>query len=219
MSSTPTTPETRLPLVSQSAPEAAVARALKPAVDEATLLHKQLVRGPFWRKIPAYANVDEPTFLDHKWQAKNTITNIKKLLETVQDLVSADFFSDAEGGFRRAPMSVRVSPYLLSLIDWGDPYRDPLRRQFIPLESRLLPDHPKLGLDSLGEQADAPVAGLTHRYVDKALFLPLDTCPVYCRFCTRSFAFGFDTYVVDLVKLIVFEERCRQAYSLIGSGT
>ena len=86
---------------------------------------------------------------------------------------------------KRAPMSVRVSPYLVSLIDWEHPYEDPLRIQFFPVASRLLPDHPKLGLDSLHEQADAPVPGLTHRYVDKALFLPLDTCPVYCRFCTR----------------------------------
>ena len=89
-------------------------------------------------------------------------------------------------GFGRAPMSIRVSPYLLSLIDWTDPYNDPLRRQSVPVSSRLLPDHPKLTLDSLHEQADAPVPGLTHRYPDKALFLSLDTCPVYCRFCTRS---------------------------------
>ena len=37
--------------------------------------------------------------------------------------------------------------------------------------SRLLPDHPKLDLDSLHEHADTPVPGLTHRYLDKALFL------------------------------------------------
>ena len=35
-------------------------------------------------------------------------------------------------------MSIRVSPYLLSLIDWTDPYNDPLRRQFVPVASRLL---------------------------------------------------------------------------------
>ena len=62
-------------------------------------------------------------------------------------------------GFHRAPMSIRVSPYLLSLIDWADAYNDPLRRQFVPVASRLLPDHPKLTLDSLHEQADAPVPG------------------------------------------------------------
>jgi lysine 2,3-aminomutase len=90
-------------------------------------------------------------------------------------------------------MAIRVSPYILSLIDWDAPLTDPIRTQFVPLGSRLLPDHPKLGLDSLHERADMPVPGLTHRYPDKALFLALDTCPVYCRFCTRSYAVGLDT--------------------------
>ena len=44
---------------------------VKPPVDEATLVHKQVLRGPFWQKIPAYANVSEAEFLDHKWQAKH----------------------------------------------------------------------------------------------------------------------------------------------------
>jgi lysine 2,3-aminomutase len=191
--------------------------ALKPVVDEKTLVHKQFVRGPFWQKIPAYREISEETFLDHKWQAKHSITNIKKLLETVQELANPEFVGDAESGFKHAPMSVRVSPYLLALIDWTDPYRDPLRRQFIPLGSRLLPDHPKLGLDSLGEQADAPTPGLTHRYVDKALFLPLDTCPVYCRFCTRSYAVGVDTEEVEKVQLNVNEERWKQALAYVAS--
>jgi lysine 2,3-aminomutase len=191
--------------------------ALKPPVDESTLLHKQVLRGPFWHKIPSYADVPEDQFLDHRWQAKNSITNVPKLLAALQGLVSPDFVADAEQGFKHAPMSVRVSPYLLSLIDWNDPYRDPLRRQFVPIESRRLPDHPKLGLDSLGEQADAPVPGLTHRYVDKALFLPLDTCPVYCRFCTRSYAVGVDTEEVEKVQLNVNEDRWKQAFAYIAS--
>ena len=48
-----------------------------------------------------------------------------------------------------------------------------------------------------------PVPGLTHRYVDKALFLALDTCPVYCRFCTRSYAVGIDTEEVEKFQLKV----------------
>src|SRR5262245_11421257 len=114
-------------------------------------------------------------------------------------------------------MSVRVSPYLLSLIDWEHPYEDPLRRQFIPIASRLRPDHPKLGLDSLGERADMPVPGLTHRYVDKALFLALDTCPVYCRFCTRSYAVGIDTEEVEKFHLKAHDDRWRQVFSYIAS--
>ena len=109
-------------------------------------------------------------------------------------------------------MSVRVSPYLLSLIDWARPYEDPLRRQFIPVASRLLPDHPELTLDSLHEQEDAPVPGLTHRYRDKALFLALDTCPVYCRFCTRSYAVGVDTEEVEKFHVKAHADRWAKAH-------
>ena len=189
----------------------------KPAVDPRTLVHRDLLSGPFWQNIPAYAHVTESQFLDHVWQAKQSITKVAKLLEALQGLVPASFLEDAEAGFRRSPMSVRVSPYLLSLIDWSDPYDDPLRIQFIPVGSRLLPNHPKLDLDSLHEQADAPVPGLTHRYPDKALFLPLDTCPVYCRFCTRSYAVGIDTEEVEKVQLRANEERWNRAYRYIAS--
>jgi lysine 2,3-aminomutase len=189
---------------------------LKPKVDPSTLAHRNLLDGPFWQRIPAYQNVDEATFLDHSWQAKNTITNPAKLLATVQDLVPREFYADVERGFHLAPMSIRVSPYLLSLIDWNDPGSDPLRRQFIPIASRLLPDHPKLTLDSLHEQADAPVPGLTHRYPDKALFLALDTCPVYCRFCTRSYAVGPDSDIVDKVSLKATEDRWERAFRYIS---
>ncbi len=189
----------------------------KPPVDPSTLTYKALLRGEFWHKIPAYKDVDEKTFLDHHWQAKHSITNVPKLLKALEGLVSPAFIADAEEGFKHAPMSVRVSPYLLSLIDWNDPYMDPLRTQFIPVGSRLLPDHPKLDLDSLHEQEDAPVPGLTHRYRDKALFLPLNTCPVYCRFCTRSYAIGLDTEEVEKVQLKVNAERWKAAFDYIAS--
>jgi lysine 2,3-aminomutase len=176
-------------------------RALKPPVDPASLSHRHLLEGDFWRQIPAYRDVTEEEFLDHKWQMKQTITRIDKLLAALEGLVSPAFIADAEEGFRRAPMAVRISPYLLSLIDWKNPYEDPIRRQFIPLGSTRLPDHPKLRFDSLAEQVDAPVPGLTHRYPDKALFLALDTCPVYCRFCTRSYAVGPDVDQSELEKV------------------
>ncbi len=202
---------TNLPVVQSTPP------AKKPPVDPTSLVHRDLLDGPFWQRIPAYREVTEAEFLDHNWQSKHTITNVAKLLKALEGLVSTAFIEDAAAGFRRAPMSVRVSPYLLSLIDWSSPYEDPLRIQFIPVASRILPDHPKLHLDSLHEQADAPVPGLTHRYPDKALFLPLDTCPVYCRFCTRSYAIGLDTEEVEKVQLRVNEERWRQAYAYIAS--
>jgi lysine 2,3-aminomutase len=209
-------PSEALRVLPQSSPSLA-GHAKKPPVDPASLTYKDLESGPFCQKIPAYRDVGEAQFLDHAWQSKHTITKVSKLLEALQELVSPAFLADAELGFKHSPMSVRVSPYLLSLIDWSDPYGDPLRIQFIPVGSRLLPDHPKLDLDSLHEQEDAPVPGLTHRYRDKALFLPLDTCPVYCRFCTRSYAVGIDTEEVEKVQLKANEERWKKAYEYIRS--
>ncbi len=187
----------------------------KPPVDPSTLAHRDLLRGSFWQRIPAYERVTEDQFLDHTWQAKNSITKPAKLFELLGGLLPRDFVDDVKVGFARAPMSMRLTPYIISLIDWSRSLEDPLRIQFIPMGSHLLPDHPKLVLDSLHEQLDAPTAGLTHRYLDKALFLVLDTCPVYCRFCTRRYAVGIDTEEVKKISLKVSNERWGRAFSYI----
>ena len=189
----------------------------KPPVDPAELEHRNLRQGEFWRAIPKYAHVDEDTFLDHIWQGKNSVKTTEELFEAIGDEVDPTFIEDAKEGFRRAPMAVRVSPYMIAAIDWTRPYEDPIRRQFIPVASQLLPDHPRLTLDSLHEQDDMPVQGLTHRYPDKALFLPLQTCPVYCRFCTRSYAIGPDTESVDKAALAKTPDMWRAAFEYIAS--
>ncbi len=174
-------------------------------------------RDEFWRHVPSYRSVEPSVFHSHTFQARNSITSLKKLTETVGSLVSEAFLSDVRKGLRLAPMSLRISPYVLSLIDWDDPDQDPLRRQFLPLASEQLPDHPELRLDSLNEQVDSPVPGLTHRYPDRALFLALDTCPVYCRFCTRSYAVGLDTEEVEKVRLRVEVKRWEETFTYIAS--
>lgn len=179
--------------------------------------HRALQDGPFWRHIPAYADVSERDFLDHAWQAKNTVTSSAKLFAALGDRLSPELAQDIQEGLARAPMSIRLTPYILSLVSWDRPYDDPLRIQFVPLASRLVPDHPRLDLDSLHEQADAPLPGLTHRYRDKALFLALDTCPVYCRFCTRSYAVGVDTEAVEKVSLKVSNERWARAFAYVAA--
>ncbi len=189
---------------------------LKPPAGAEQFEYKNLKQGEFWRHIPAYKEIDETTFLDHLWQQKNAVKTPQELLDTIKDICSPEFFADVQDGFARAPMAVRVSPYAMSLIDWSDPVNDPIRRQFIPLASALLPDHPRLTLDSLHEQDDSPVPGLVHRYVDKALFLPLNTCPVYCRFCTRSYAIGPDTENVDKVSLAKTPKQWEEAFKYIA---
>lgn len=181
------------------------------------LSHRQLLGGEFWRQIPAYADISAETFNDHKWQLKHSITSVAQVLDTLRQMVCREFYEDLAKGFHRAPMAIRISPYIMSLINWNNPYQDPLRLQFLPLASRLLPDHPELNLDSLHEQEDSPVPGLTHRYPDKALFLALDTCPVYCRYCTRSYAVGLDTDEVEKVAMTQNELRYRKIFDYIRS--
>ena len=191
--------------------------ALKPPAPAEQLEHRNLRGGEFWRDVRAYRDIDEATFLDHVWQGRHSVTKVEHLMETIQDMVSPEFIEDARAGFRRAPMAVRVSPYMIACMNWDDPYNDPIRTQFIPLASRLIPDHPMHEMDSLHEQDDAPVPGLTHRYADKALFLPLDICPVYCRYCTRSYAVGLNTEEVEKVQLGVNPRRWAKAFKYIAS--
>ena len=82
-----------------------------------------------------------------------------------------DFIKDVMDGIDRAPMSIRISPHIISSIDWTNPLEDPLRRQFIPMMSTFQKDHPVLTLDPQHETEDSPVQGLVHRYNDKCLFL------------------------------------------------
>jgi len=192
-------------------------RRARKAVEPGYFEYRNLRDDEFWRALPPFADVDRETFLSTKWQMQNSVYGMPKLLAFFEGWADPAFVADVEKGFHIAPMAVRVTPYLLSLINWDSPYDDPIRTQFIPLGSNFEEDHPMLTLDSLSEQVDAPVPGLTHRYADKALFLALDTCPVYCRFCTRSYAIGVDTDTVEKVSLKVNPKRWEQAFAYIES--
>ena len=128
--------------------------AIKPPVDPAELAHKDLRDDDYWRAIPAYADLSGEEFHDHRFQSRNSITSLKKLREVLGDCVGESFYKDVEEGLMLSPMALRISPYLMSLIDWRKPASDPLRIQFLPMSSRMLPDHPELSLDSLREQRE-----------------------------------------------------------------
>ena len=178
--------------------------------------HRTLRDDEFWRHIPAYQSLKSSEFNDHTFQSRNCVTSVRKLKDVVGDLVSDAFLADVEMGVRDSTMSLRISPYILSLIDWDTPDEDPLRIQFLPQLSRFEADHPELGLDSLNEQEDSSVPGLTHRYSDRALFLALDSCPVYCRFCTRSYAVGLNTDGVEKLHFGVQAERWEKVFAYVA---
>ncbi|EAQ90911.1 hypothetical protein CHGG_02846 [Chaetomium globosum CBS 148.51] len=179
-------------------------------------------RDEFWRKVPLWGNISAKEFLSHSW-------SLFKFLETtLPEEVPYDksgtrmqtrdeFIQDVFEGITAATMAVRMTPYILSRINWHNPRHDPIARQFLPLKSRMIPDHPKLTLDSLHEEADSPVKGLVHRYPDKALFLPTSVCPTYCTFCTRSYAVGADTATVSKASLKPGRRRWDEALAYIAS--
>lgn len=159
--------------------------------------------------------MDATAFLDPDWQARASVRSIEQLANVLGPGAGGELLEDLRRGVASSVMTMRVSPYILSRIDWTAPWSDPLRRQFLPLFSERVPDHPKARLDALNEQASSPVPGLTHRYPDKALLLALNTCPVYCAFCTRSYAVGLDTDVVTKAPLRVDRARWRAAFDYL----
>lgn len=187
--------------------------ARKPRAIDIT--HRDLLGGEFWRRIPAYRDIDAETFEDHHWQSKQSVTRSDKLFAAVRELVSDAFYKAVDEGIARSSMSLRITPYIVALIDWNNAERDPLRRQFLPLSTEQLVDHPRTYFDALHERAHSPVDGLTHRYADKVLFLTQDRCPVYCRYCTRSYAVGLDTESVDKAHVNSRTDRWDQVFDYL----
>lgn len=194
-----------------------VPEPIKEPVADHDINHRSFRSGDFWQRIPQFRDVTEDQFLDWKFQNQNSVRTPEQLMEFLKGLVDESFIEDVRQGLAEAPMNMRLSPYILSVINWGNPYSDPVRTQFIPVHSTRLVDHPMLTLDSLHERKDSPTSGLVHRYPDKALFLPLDVCPVYCRFCTRSYAIGGDTDSVDKHRYQPNNDRWDQAFAYIAS--
>jgi lysine 2,3-aminomutase len=140
-----------------------------------------------------FANVAQSDFGNHFWQDKNSVVRFQQLESLLKDEISPAALQEMSAGLGKVGMSIRLNPYVLSLIDWSNVESDPIRRQFLPMRFELEDDHPCLAFDSLEERETSPVSGLVHRYPDKVLFLVTSVCPVYCQYCTRSYAVGQDT--------------------------
>ena len=172
----------------------------KPPAPIDELDHKSLISGEFWKKLQPYAHVDE--------SFPGSFVAGKKFHYQHRETASCTVQSGFERISRRRQTWFAAIVYEhanLALFDQPHRLGQSLCRStpapIHPFSDSLLRDHPKLTMDPLSELVDSPVPGLTHRYADKALFLALDSCPVYCRFCTRSYSVGNDTETVDKIQL------------------
>lgn len=190
----------------------------EPASAARSLEHRHFRDDEFWREIPAWRDVTREQFADYLWQAKNSVKKLSEVKDVLQDRVDDSLMEDIAAGLKIAPMNIRITPYVFSLINWDNPVDDPLRKQFLPLASQMLPDHPYYLADSLYEDVDSPVPMLTHRYPDKVLFLPLTTCPVYCSYCTRSRIIGGSTETVEKHTYGANLERAEAAFQYIAEN-
>jgi lysine 2,3-aminomutase len=177
--------------------------------------HRHFRDDEFWRMIPAWKDISRDEFANHLWQAKNSIKKLSEVKDVLKLRIRDDLMADIDAGLKIAPMNIRITPYVFALIDWDNPVEDPLRKQFLPIASQMLPDHPYYLADSLYEDVDSPVPMLTHRYPDKVLFLPLTTCPVYCSYCTRSRIIGGSTESVEKHTYGANLERAEAAFQYI----
>ena len=133
------------------------------------------------------------------------------------ELADAAFAESVIRGAEVSGMALRVTPHVLGLINWTDPVADPVRRQFLTLVEEIEEDHPLATLDALAEQSDSPAPGLIVRHPDRALLVALDVCPVYCRYCTRSYSVGAATATIpDKVTMPINPQRWSQALKWVS---
>ncbi len=126
-----------------------------------------------------FFDVPQSLWDDWKWQASNRVETLEELKKYL--VLTPEEEKGIENCLDRFRMA--ITPYYLSLMDLNNP-DDPIRKQAVPTEAELY-FAPEEDADSLHEDTDSPVKGLTHRYPDRVLFLITDCCAAYCRHCTR----------------------------------
>ena len=117
---------------------------------------------------------------DWRWQLR---ARIKSLAELERVFALSDDERQAVAN-HKGSLPVGITPYYASLLALDDAL-EPLRRTHIPVGTEYLTT-PGEADDPLGEDHDAAVPGLVHRYPDRVLFLATGFCSTYCRYCTRS---------------------------------
>ena len=142
-----------------------------------------------------YSDVPAKLWHDWHWQSRNRITKLAELERMLS--LSADERAALSDGGSMLPMA--ITPYYMSLLSPDDP-ADPLRRTMIPATAEFVRS-PGEADDPLGEDRYMPVPGLVHRYPDRVLFLVLDFCSAYCRYCTRSRVVGHGEITPNMARL------------------
>ncbi len=89
-----------------------------------------------------------------RFQAKAIIRNPHELQKYIPHLEQGFIDNFSQALTKGQTMSVRLTPHVVTLIDWDFPEACPVRKQYIPLLSEHVEDHPYvLGLPHHGKHA------------------------------------------------------------------
>jgi lysine 2,3-aminomutase len=125
------------------------------------------------------ANPTREEWSDWRWQMRHAVRTAGELERRLR------LTGDERAGLEETAAHFRfaATPYYLSLADRDDAWC-PVRMQIVPVRAEARVREGELR-DPLGEDTHRPVSSIVHKYPDRVLLMALDTCPVYCRHCTR----------------------------------
>lgn len=153
-----------------------------------------------------YPDITDRQWNDWCWQVANRVRSLDHLQRFISLMPEEQVA--VEG--RHAGLPLAITPYFMSLIA-GQNGSQALRRTVVPTANECI-KMPEEADDPLGEEGQSPVPGLVHRYPDRVLFLTVDFCSTYCRYCTRS-------RVVGHGRIFFNRRRLEQALDYIRSHT
>ncbi len=118
---------------------------------------------------------------DWDWHMSNRIRTVEQLRKWV-DVNEAE-----EQAIEQTKESYKfsITPYYASLMNKTDP-NCPIRKQAIPSLDELKV-FPGAEVDPVGDIKYRKTNRVIHKYPDRVVLLITETCPVYCRHCTRKF--------------------------------
>ncbi|MEJ2038181.1 MAG: KamA family radical SAM protein [Desulfosarcinaceae bacterium] len=153
-----------------------------------------------------YRDITERQWNDWRWQVANRVRTADQLKRFL--VLTPEEQTAVESLTNGLPLA--ITPYFMSLlVEQGA--GQALRRTVVPTSHELV-RMPEEADDPLGEESQSPVQGLVHRYPDRVLFLTVDFCSTYCRYCTRS-------RVVGHGRLFFNRRRLEQALEYIRANT
>jgi EF-P beta-lysylation protein EpmB len=92
-----------------------------------------------------------------------------------------DFFQSDQ--FKDQHFPIKIPLEFANLIDKNNP-DDPLLKQVIPF--RNVQNQAEFSLSPLGDEDNAPVSGLIHKYPNRVLLITSRVCAIHCQYCFRQ---------------------------------